>query len=75
MLKLPQHKLLEEQGALCGLHHSHSGPSRTMERLWNLNLQIIVKEDKRKPTSVTKGIYAAYYTGLSLMSYSGALYL
>lgn len=75
MLKLPQHKLLEEQGALCGLHHSHSGPSRTMERLWNLNLQNIVKEDKRKPTSVTKRIYAAYYVGLSLVSYSGALYL
>ena len=75
MLKLPRHKLLEEQGALCGLHHSHSGPSQTMEQSWNLNFQNIVKEDKTKPASVTKRIYAAYYTGLSLMSSSGALYL
>jgi hypothetical protein len=73
MLKLPRHKLLEEQGALCGLHHSHSGPSRTMERLWNLKLQNIVKEDKRKTISVTQEIYAPYYTCLSLMSYSRAL--
>ena len=55
MLDLPQHRLLEEQGALCGLHHSHSGPSQTMERLWNLNFtQIIVKEGKRKLSSMTK---------------------
>ena len=55
MLDLPQHRLLEEQGGLCGLHHSHSGPSQTMERLWNLNFtQIIVKEGKRKLSSMTK---------------------
>jgi hypothetical protein len=55
MLDLPQHRLLEEQGALCGLHHSHSGPSRTTEQLWNLNFaQIIVKEVKRKLSSMAK---------------------
>jgi hypothetical protein len=55
MLNLPQHRLLEEQGALCGLHHSRLGPSRTMEQLWNLNFtQNIVKEGKRKLPSTTK---------------------
>jgi len=65
MLDLPQHRLLEEQGALCGLHHSHSGPSRTMERLWNLNLNYSQRSQKKTIIHDKKKerYYTSYYTG------------
>jgi len=68
MLDLPQHRLLEEQGGLCGLHHSHSGPSRTMERLWNLNLNYsqrrqkkTIIHDKKKKRDIIHHIIQVYH--------------
>jgi hypothetical protein len=44
---MPPHRLLVEQGALCGLHHWRLEPSQTGGQWWNLNLKRnIVKENQ-----------------------------